>query len=378
MAQQSPPPQQGGGGGDNSNDAMWIAAFFAGVLVVLWMTRAYYFPFIFKIKYYELLAVNYIYPVDISVFDQIVYAYQNPQALKWQTLFSTLNNVGSYYRYPVAIILFIFGLFIYLRNPTSKFSATFNIKNFREFQKTNWPQIIPASKLDLVKEDIKKGPWASAYTPIFFSQKHKLLDVIVNPNPNPLLGELPKVAKLKEANARQVFAEQLGYIWQGPEKLPIHRKALFAIFAAMANKDRDAGFKFIRQFNTSLEYNNSPDFTGIDELLEQHKNSKLVKKVESRHAYVMTIMAAMLELARTDGVVATADFLWLKTVDRPLWYMLSNVGRRAAFPEVAGAVAHWRIESRMQRKLITPMVEEAVKALKMALNEIIYPEDDED
>ena len=112
-------------------------------------------------------------------------------------------------------------------------------------------------------------------------------------------------------------------------------------------------------------------------LLKKHKDAKLIKKLESRHAYVSTVMAALLELARTDGVLATADFLWLKTIDRQLWYILNNVGRRAAYPEVAGAIAHWRIESRMQRKLITPMIEEAVKALKLAIAEIIYPQDDD-
>lgn len=87
-------------------------------------------------------------------------------------------------------------------------------------------------------------------------------------------------------------------------------------------------------------------------------------------------MASLLESARTNGVLACSDFLWLKTVDRPLWYMLQNVGRRAAFSEVAGAVAHWRIESRMQKRLMSPMIEEAVKALKIALSEIIYQDEE--
>lgn len=368
---------QGQGGGSEGNDMMWIAAFFAGLLVVLWLTRASYFPYIFKFKYYELYFAAYFVNIDFNLMHEIINAQFDPKYLTWQQFFDLLNRAGSYYSFPVAITLFILTIILYIKNPNNKFNRTYNMLNFRQAQKSNWPQIIAPSKQDLTKVDPKEGPWASSFNPLYFARENKLLEIIVNPDPNPLLGELAKVPKLKEDKARQLFAAQLGYLWQGPDKLPIHTKALFAIFAAIVNKDRDTAFKMLRQFNTSLEYKDTPDYTGIEELLKKHKDAKLIKKLESRHAYVSTVMAALLELARTDGVLATADFLWLKTIDRQLWYILNNVGRRAAYPEVAGAIAHWRIESRMQRKLITPMIEEAVKALKLAIAEIIYPQDDD-
>lgn len=378
MAQQAPPPQGGGGGGGTGgNDMLWIAAFFAFILVALWISRESYFPYIFKIKYYELKFVSYFIHVDTYIFQEILNAQFDPKYLTWQQFAFLLGKIGSYYNWPIAITLFILAIMLYLRTPSTKFIHNFNLHSFREKQKVNYPQIIPPSKSDLIKQDINSGPWASSKTPLLFARENKLLDVIVNPNPNPLLGELPKVAKLKENKARQLFASQLGHIWQGPDKLPVHAKALFAIFAAIGNQDRKPAIDLLRQFNTSMNFKDKPDFRGYEELLEKYKDSKVVKKLESRHAYVMTVMAALLELARTDGVLATADFIWLKTVDRQLWYMLNNVGRRAAFPEVAGAIAHWRIESRMQRKLISPMVEEAVKALKMGIEEIIYPEDED-
>lgn len=375
MAQQQP---QSPGESPNSNDLMFIVIFFVGVLIALWLSRAYYFPFIFKIKYYELLLVNYFVPVDPSLFKQVLLAEYDPQQLTTGEFFAILNLIGNYYKYVCAIILSLFGLIIYLKSPKHKFIKTYNMSNFRKQEKTNWPQIIAASKVDLINTDIETGPWASSTNPMDFAKKNQLLDIIVNPDPNPLLGELEKTAKLREAKARQVFATQLGYIWQGPDNLPIHRKALFAIFAAISNQDRDVAQKLLREFNVSLEFNNTPKFDKkiIEELLNKHKNSKLIKQIEKRHAYVLTVMAALLELARSDGVLPCADFLWLKTMDRSLWYMLSNVGRRAAFPEVAGAVAHWRIESRMQKKLMSPMIDEAVKALKIALNEIIYQDEE--
>lgn len=379
MAQQAGGQPQGGGGsaGGEGNDMLYLAAFFAGFLVVMWLIREKWFPIVFKIRYYELLLVDKFYAVKDELFYDIENAIHYPEQLSRQEFFDLLYLSGTYYYIPVAVILFIFVIILLFIDPSKKFNHTFNISNFREAQSENWPQILPPSSYDLINTDINEGPWASSLTPLNFARRYKLLDVIVNPDYNPLLGELPKVAKLKEGRTRQIFAHQLGTFWQGPDKLPMHTKALFAVFAAVGNQDRKVGLDLLRQFNEAFKSGKKPNFKGVQEILDKYKNTKIVKKVESRHAYVMTVMAAMLELARSSGVLACADFLWLKSIDRKLWYMLNNVGRRAAFPEVAGAIAHWRIESRMQKKLMTPMVEEAVKALKIGIEEIIYPEDED-
>jgi intracellular multiplication protein IcmP len=87
-------------------------------------------------------------------------------------------------------------------------------------------------------------------------------------------------------------------------------------------------------------------------------------------------MASMMEYARNDGVLASAEFIWLKPLDRKLWFMLNCVGRQTPFCEVAGPVAHFKIEKRLRRPLKVPMIDEAVNALEAALAEIIYqPED---
>ena len=87
-------------------------------------------------------------------------------------------------------------------------------------------------------------------------------------------------------------------------------------------------------------------------------------------------MAAMLEFARQDGVYATADFLWLKPLDRRLWYTLNTVGRATSFAEVAGIHAHFKTEKLFGRKIATPNVDSAVLALEVALDEVIYKADE--
>ena len=55
--------------------------------------------------------------------------------------------------------------------------------------------------------------------------------------------------------------------------------------------------------------------------------------------------------------------------------MLNCVGRQTAFVEVAGPYAHWLAEKEMGRKIRSPMVDQAVTALDVAIKEIKYNPD---
>jgi intracellular multiplication protein IcmP len=52
------------------------------------------------------------------------------------------------------------------------------------------------------------------------------------------------------------------------------------------------------------------------------------------------------------------------------------VGRQTPFAEVAGIFAHWVAEKESGRKLLVPMVDEATRALEVALKEVIYRPDE--
>ena len=77
--------------------------------------------------------------------------------------------------------------------------------------------------------------------------------------------------------------------------------------------------------------------------------------------------------------LASAEFLWLKPLDRKLWYFLNTVGRQTPVPEVAGVFAHWVAEIRIKRPLQVPVVDQAVKGLEIAIEDILFePEEDDD
>jgi len=152
---------------------------------------------------------------------------------------------------------------------------------------------------------------------------------------------------------------------------------LYAVFLARLEHELDVAREYLAQLAASAA-KGSIDYSQTDTLIKKYGNGKAAQLCMRKHAYVYTVMASMLELARVDGVLASADFLWLKPIDRRLWYVLNTVGRQVAPSEIAGIYAHWLAEKEMNRPLNVPMVQEAVKALDLALTNMVYvPEEGE-
>lgn len=87
-------------------------------------------------------------------------------------------------------------------------------------------------------------------------------------------------------------------------------------------------------------------------------------EIANRHAWQETAFPTMLSVVRKDrGVLTSAAFLWLKSEDRPLWYILNNVGSEATMVEAAGAMAHLRAEMQIGKPIRRPAVWQTARAL---------------
>jgi intracellular multiplication protein IcmP len=378
-----PAAQQPQGGADSALDFLWMIVIIVGSIAAIWyFGHKQIISFILMIRLYELHIVQYILtgygllasylhlplPNLERLSDNFVYISSKPVDMSIQDLIGFSNEVGRYFAIPTACMIGIMGLITYFTNLKEKFNHVYNMETLRKSGARIWPQIIPVMKVNLVKKSLDEGPWASSLTPILFAKKHDLL--IVNEQEGRI------VTAINEGAAHRVFALQVGQFWRDILSLPLTIQALFAIFLARANEDRANADKLLAQISVSASSNHL-DFRGVKEVVMKHKDSKLAQIAQGRHAYLLTVMATLLELARTDGVLATAEFLWLKPINRPLWYMLNSVGRQTAFSEVSGVYAHWLAEKKLGRPLKVPMVDEAVKALTLAVQEIIYEPEDE-
>ena len=282
-----------------------------------------------------------------------------------------LSIVGVYFAAFTTPIWLSFSMYLIYADIGGRYKNIYSLETLRGKESENWPYINTVVGKNLLKNHLDEGVFAMSLQPMDFAKKYKLLDI------ETVHGR--QVATVNRVRAYQTFVLQMGPAWNGNlQGFPPHILALFAAFASKAEHDTDSCNKLLRQIAASSGGNNPKlDFSGTYALLEKHLKSMRIAKAVGPHAFLLPAMASLLELARDDGVLAAAEFLWLKTVDRPLWYMLNSVGRRTAFPEVAGPFGHWVVEKRLRRPLQTPMVEEAINGLEEGIAEVIYKPDDE-
>lgn len=368
---------------DQTSNFFWLIVLVFGIILAIWFfAQEYIVTPILWVRLAEIDAlrhlaewwtpvVQYLHlPVpDLKKLNAIENFIQtaDPKAITWEN-FATLNVLmGHWVRYPLIVILLVLA-FVAFFHGGEQFRRVYDMKTLRQADETVWPQTKVTRTIDLIQVDIDEGPWAMAKTPLNFCRENNLTVTTM------IAGK--KVWSLNEKAAYRLIALQIGPLWNGLENLPMHAKAIALICLLRATSERELAKKLIFQFSESASAGNI-DFTGVPENIKRFYQHKIVRFLEMRHAYVFTFMASLLEIGRSDGVLASAEFLWLKPMDRRLWYVLNNVGRRTAFVEVAGAVAHWYVEKKVGRALKTPVVKCAVDALTESLQNILVIDEGE-
>lgn len=365
MAQQS----QQQGSADNSMAPVWIMILlFISAFLIWTVGHRYIVSGVFYINILQAKVVNFF--LGEQHLAQEIYLMQtlDPASVDWSQLMFLSRAVGSYIRYPIIILFILFSLLLYKGNLGIKFRRAHNMKTLQTQEQYNWPAIMPVIREDLVETDLNKGAWAMALTPMEFARKYNLLrreDKLLD---NPVPGQ-EMTASIKKGDAKRVFTLQLGPYWDGFDNAPPHVRAIAAIFLARINRDRNAATNILESLDKSYA-EGKPDYSVANVTLRKFKNERNIQEIVGRHAYLLTVMASLLEAARLDGVVPTSEFLWLKPVDRRLWYMLNCVGRQTPYAEVSGPFAHWKAEKSMGRRSLVPMIDEAIKALEIAIKEV--------
>ncbi len=177
--------------------------------------------------------------------------------------------------------------------------------------------------------------------------------------------------KIDETATARAFEKQLGDRWRGPDALERHQQILLASFCLKASRKRKESDDLLARL--ALCWDKGGLRLGRDRTLYRDarrilKNADLASKTLSqmnRHAYVTTALLRALDFARREGgVLAPAQFVWLRGHDRMLWYPLNNLGRQSFHTEAFGAMAHFKAEKLTQRPIPVPKVGAAVTAMK--------------
>lgn len=376
----------GGGGGqqpDNSLGPLWIMLAICIVGGLVWYFLHAYIMLVFlKLKVIEMTIIGlFTSQLDgVKAYASVV----SPASVTFVQAQYIASSVGKYISIPCIVLMVLLAIVIYKSSSATGYRRSYNMKELAKAQEDIWPQIKPVAPLNLIKTDIRKGLWSMSLTPMeFCKQKKLIIEEEVMPLEDELLRRKRVIAKLDKGKANALFTLQLGRMWKGCEALPPYLQALFGAFAAKANGDRDLAYAVLAALSNAYNTEkNTLDCSNVYAggplaLCRKYVNMKTVKLVTTSHAYELTVMASMLELARYDGVLSSSDFLWLKPIDRKAWFVLNGIGRRTPVCEAAGIFAHWLAEKELGKKSVLPMIEAATVALELALEEITYHRDED-
>lgn len=178
--------------------------------------------------------------------------------------------------------------------------------------------------------------------------------------------------KIEESSAAQAFREQLGSPWRGVKGLDDYKKVLLASFCLKASRKREQSDDMLGRLAQCWTSKNglvlSKDKKLLKEAIKILKNKDLSGSTlaqANRHAFETTAMLRALQYTREEGgVLAPAQFVWLRAHDRTLWYPLNNIGRQSFHMEALGAMSHFKAEKMTQRPIPVPKVGHAVQTIQ--------------
>lgn len=340
--------QDGGAarGGDDNPLYVWLIGIglIAGALYLTWHYGHAEISAV--IKWIRLREMEAISLVTNSLEPMRRELAQYPSELMvWNDVVVASEGVGAYLRFPIAVILTGLGVVAYTAAPQSKWRKRYNLEMLIKAQAQTWRVITPITRCNpaLVTRSPKKPipvplePWAEALFP------EEWLAVEGVP-----YDEAAK--KVDPAKATVAFTKQLCGPWRGVEKLPDYLQGLFVAFALKIARRRPD----CRHMLEELAVCWWPDKGMVlparlkAEIQKHLRDPKLMGpalEVASKHAWVATVFLGLLQKARIEGgVLASAEFIWLRPTLRALWYPLNGLGSMSFYTEAGGAMAHFMAE----------------------------------
>lgn len=176
---------------------------------------------------------------------------------------------------------------------------------------------------------------------------------------------------LDEHAAYLAFAKQLGGRWEGPLKMAPYKQILMACFCLKARRKRKEADEMLGRIAKCWSAEGGLQLNKDSKLLKDAqavlRNKDMAENILSKcnqHAFETAAMLRGLLTAREEGgVLAPAQFVWLRGHDRVLWYPLNNLGRQSFHIEALGAMAHFKAERMTRRPIPKPKVQDAVKTI---------------
>lgn len=349
-----------------------------GVIAALCLLYWYYYAeetrnAIRWIRYVEMWPLQFILPKDFTVMVNGTEAswHQGFQDItKWRMEQLTYEHLSYFIalalqpmKYVFAGLCFIWAIWCQTKGPNTHNRNNFTIEGLIRRQKVNFPVISPFATFDPSTQPPRApGSPVPAELPLFAEA--------LGPEEWLAYNEIPAPdGKIDRKVAERCFKAQLIDRWKGPKALKPHQQILLAAFCLKASRKRKEADRMLARIAECWTFKKGlvVDRKLLGEAQKILADKKLAGKVLSncnRHAFVTTAMLRGLQTAREEGgVMAAAEFVWLRAHDRTLWYPLNNLGRQSFHMEAMGAMSHFRAERITQRPIPVPKLEDAITSI---------------
>ena len=306
---------------------------------------------------------------------------RDPASVTLPALGRLFHNVGRFFRIPAIVLLLVLAVWCLLRNAPGQFTRDLDLPALMRTQAETFRTAAPFvhRKLGLVKPaDGRPRPADPAlHVSEWIACFGRAADGAYS--------EHRAVAELKR---------QLGAEWTGVTGAKPHVRCLFAAFALHAARRRADAIALLGDLAQSLPDGRAEKPAGPDEplavsaeavakadgILADASLAGPCAKVAAQHAFTMPAMMSVLTYARVQaGVMAPAQFAFLKLIDRPLWYALHSLGfpagqNRGEQPnprtEALGARDHWVAECDASGPLSQPSLDRALGVIRNAAGQV--------
>lgn len=378
-------------GGGNENDGLWMLFFifflFFGILYVIWSV---FTPQVLQGYLWLRQGEAYVgslWTADSEIImteqgemtfgeaKQIVHTVTPKQLLNenvdhWSIIGATSLVILKPLRLPAMILFGLMAFYALFKSPTSRHRKTYGLDSLIDAQRQTFPVINPIKDFNPMEDIPARAPGAlvPAELPVFAEALSPEEWVAFHKIPVP-------DGKLDHDATENAFKKQLGKPWQGWKKLQPYHQVLLATFALKASRKRSESDDMLGRLATCWTHKSGLKLDGalVSEARKILKNKDLsggTIAACNRFAFVTTALLGALAHARSEGgVLAPAQFLWLRGHDRELWYPLNNLGRQSFHAEALGAMSHYRAESQVKRPIPKPMLNDAIDVMCDYIND---------
>lgn len=361
---------------DNAIAYFFIGLVLLGVIWLIWhFQHAEIRNLVRWIRYGEMWLMHWFIPDTYQI-------SFNGQSINWQEGFKTTSDwtkgqltnqhlslftalTMPLLRYIFAALCGIAALWAYTKGPRTHNRKNLGLEGLIKYQAQNFPTIAPFIRFNPSKQPPRPpGTPVPAELPLFSEalgpEEWLAFHSIAVPD-----------GRVDEQSAAKAFQQQLLGRWKGAKALKPYQQILLAAFCLKAARKRDESDALLGRLAQCWDYEEGLQLKKDKTLLKEARgilrNKKLAEKTlaqANHHAFITTALLRALQYAREEGgVLAPAQFVWLRGHDRTLWYPLNNLGRQSYHMEALGAMSHFKAERLTRRPIPTPKVEHAVETI---------------